>query len=263
MQQVWQNLKKPIRNSLKYTKALVKGYPFHYANQQEPNALDRYSHKWTEFTTSIPDRGTSEIRANRIWNLKLAAERIHCLNLAPQKIFSFSDRIGNPIKSKGFREAPVFVNGQVLVDAGGGLCLIATNIFNTLLYGGCEILERHCHSIDAYGESRFYPLGQDAAVAYGYKDLIIRNHSYIPLQLRFQILEQEGKIQSSLWGTIPNPYIIRVESQVIEQIKHPDPQYLAGWITKTSRYVKKEIDRLSPWKCDYEAISLYQPCAKS
>jgi vancomycin resistance protein VanW len=126
--------------------------------------------------------------------LKLASQKLNCLDINPQKIFSFSARIGEPTKANGFREAPVFVRGQVLTDVGGGLCLIATNVFNTLLYAGCEILERHCHSIDAYGESRFYELGQDAAVANGYKDLIIRNHSQIPLQLRFEVLEKEGKV---------------------------------------------------------------------
>ena len=263
MNHIWQDFKRPIRNSLKYAKALAKGYPFHYANQQNPDYSDRYLHKWTEFSTPIPDRGTPEIRANRIWNLQLAAQKLNCLNISPQKIFSFSDRIGEPTKTNGFREAPVFVRGQVLTDVGGGLCLVATNIFNTLLYAGCEILERHCHSIDAYGESRFYELGQDAAVANGYKDLIIRNHSQIPLQLRFQVLEKENKVESSVWGNAPKPWQVRVESQIIEQINPPDSQYLSGWIVKTSRYIKSELEQSSTWQRDYEAVSCYRPCIKS
>lgn len=263
MKQVWQNLKKPLRNSFKYAKALAKGYPFHYANQQNPNDIDRYLHKWTEFRTPIPDRGSAEIRANRIWNLQLAAKKIHCLNLAPKKIFGFCDRIGEPTRANGFREAPVFVRGQVLTDIGGGLCLIATNVFNTLLYGGCEILERHCHSIDAYGESRFYTLGQDAAVAYGYKDLIVRNHTQIPLQLRLQVLEEDGIVLSSLWGCAPIPWQIKVESQIIDQIYPSDCQGLSGWIVKTSRHIKSHGDQLSKWQHDYHTISCYQPCVKT
>ena len=263
MKQVWQDFKKPLRNSLKYAKALAKGYPFYYANQQNPDAADQYLHQWTEFSTPIPDRGTLEIRANRIWNLELAAQRIHYLNLAPQKIFSFSDRIGQPTKANGFRAAPVFVRGQVLTDIGGGLCLIATNIFNTFLYGGCQILERHCHSIDAYGESRFYTLGQDAAVAHGYKDLIVRNHSQIPLQLRLRVLEQEGRVESSLWGYKPQPWQIKVESQVIERIPPPDPEYLSGWVVETLRHVKNVNSISLSWERDYETVSFYAPCVKS
>jgi len=220
-------------------------------------------YKWIESSTPIPDRGTSEIRANRIWNLKLAAQRIHCLNIAPKKIFSFSDRVGEPTKANGFREAPVFVRGQVKTDVGEGLCLIATNVFNTLLYAGCEILERHCHSIDAYGDSRFYELGQDAAVAYGHTDLIVRNHSQVPLQVRFQILENEGIVKSSLWGSAVKPWQVKVESQIIRQIPPPHPQYLSGWIVVTSRYIKSEVEQLSKWQRYYETVSFYAPCAKS
>ena len=72
MKQVLQNFKKPLRHSLKYVKALAKGYPFHYASQQSPADADYYLYKWIEFSTPIPDRGISEIRANRIWNLQMA-----------------------------------------------------------------------------------------------------------------------------------------------------------------------------------------------
>lgn len=267
MQQVWEDFKKPIRHSLKYAKSLAKGYPFHYASQQNFDDAEQYPHKWIETSTLIPDRGTTEIRANRIWNLQLAAQKIDYLNLSPNKIFSFSDRIGNPTKANGFREAPVFVGGQVQTDVGGGLCLIATNIFNTLLYGGCQILERHCHSIDAYGESRFYTLGQDAAVASGHKDLIIRNHTLIPLKLRFCVMEQEGKVESSLWGATPKPWQVKVESQITEHLHLPDPRYLSGWVVETSRYIKQNTkhssEALSAWQLDYQAMSCYQPCIKT
>ena len=263
MEQVWEGLKKPIRNSLKYAKSLAKGYPFHYASQQNPYEAEQYSYKWIETTTLIPDRGTRDIRANRIWNLQLAAQKIDCLNFSPNKIFSFSDRIGNPTKANGFREAPVFVGGQVQTDVGCGLCLIATSIFNTLLHGGCQILERHCHSIDAYGESRFYILGQDAAVASGYKDLIIRNHTSIPLQLRFHVLEQEGKVESSLWGATPKPWQVKVKSQIIEKLHPPDRLYLSGWVVETTRYIKHELEPSSTWQPDYRAMSHYQPCIKT
>jgi vancomycin resistance protein VanW len=183
----WDLWKRPIRNGLKYSKALIQGYPFFYSHSQNPAQANRYSHLWVEFATPIPDRGTPEIRQNRLWNLQLAASKIDYLQLDPSQIFSFCDRVGEPTLTNGFRAGPVFVRGKVKTDVGSGLCLVATNLFNTFLLAGCQILERHCHSIDAYGESRFYQLGQDAAVAYGYKDLVIRNATMIPLQLRFQV----------------------------------------------------------------------------
>ena len=73
-------------------------------------------------------------------------------------------------------------------DVGGGLCLIATNLYTLFLKSGCQILERHNHSIDAYGSGRFYELGEDAAIAYAYKDLAIRNNFKVALLLKIGII---------------------------------------------------------------------------
>ena len=49
-----------------------------------------------------------------------------------------------------------------------------------------EIVERHNHSVDIYKESdRYAPLGSDATVVYGYKDLRVRNN--FPFPVKFEI----------------------------------------------------------------------------
>ncbi|MEB3338233.1 MAG: VanW family protein [Leptolyngbyaceae bacterium] len=270
----WEQWKRPIRNHLKYSKSLLRGYPFSYTRQQNPEQADQYPYLWGESVTPIPDRGSPEIRQNRIWNLQLAASRINYLRLDPQKIFSFCDRVGEPTLSNGFRAGPVFVRGEVSTGVGGGLCLLATNVFNTFLGADCQILERHCHSIDAYGEGRFYQLGQDAAVAYGYKDLIVRNSSPVPLQIRFQVLPEVGKVTSSLWGKAPCQFKVKLESTVLQEIPAPAEDGISGWIIKTVRYVRdrpnpdpdSSIDSEAPetlWHPNYHATSIYQPCTRS
>jgi vancomycin resistance protein VanW len=260
---IWENCKRPVRHKLKQGKALLRGYPFYYTQTQDPNHTHRYPYLWSEFSTPIPERGNPEIRANRLWNLQLAAKRIHCLRLAPREIFSFCNRVGEPTLANGFREAPVFVRGKVLTDAGGGLCLIATNLFNTFLQSGCEILERHCHSIDAYGDKRFYPLGQDASVAYGYKDLVIRNSSQTALQLRFQIFSDRGEVLSSLWGEQPRLVQVKIESRVLKEISPEKADDCSGWIVETTRSVQKTAAHSTQWQLDYRAISNYAPCERS
>jgi vancomycin resistance protein VanW len=266
--------KRPLRNLWKYSQALRRGYPFYYTHQQNPEFADRYPYLWSEFTTPIPSHGTVELRQNRIWNLQLAARRVNYLQLHPQQIFSFCDRVGEPTVSRGFRAGFVFVCGEVRTDIGGGLCLMATNLFNTFLRSSCQILERHCHSIDAYGESRFYELGQDAAIAYGYKDLIIQNRSQIPLQLRFQVQPETGKVISSLWGESPSPWQIKVESITRQEIPSPLENGISGWIVETTRYFRdlstptygtiESCENLNvPWQLDYRSTSVYQPCIRS
>lgn len=274
MKNLLTNWKRPLRNWWKYSQALRRGYPFYYARQQNPQSADRYPYLLSEFDTPIPDRGTAEIRQNRIWNLQLAARRVDYLQLYPQQIFSFCDRVGEPTIARGFRTGFVFVRQEVRTDIGGGLCLMATNLFKTFLWSGCQILERHCHSIDAYGENRFYELGQDAAIAYGYKDLIIRNSTKIPLQLRFQVMPEMGKVTSSLWGESPHPWRIQVKSTQPQEIPSPVIDGISGWIVKTQRYIhdlssptygtiESGEDSNAPWKLEYCSTSIYQPCVPS
>ncbi|MEP0906750.1 VanW family protein [Leptolyngbya subtilissima ST-M1] len=267
--------KRSLRISLKYARSLLRGYPFFYARQQTPDQSHLFPHLWCDSVTAIPDRGSPEIRENRVLNLQLAASKIHQLQLNPGQIFSFCNCVGDPSLSNGFKTGPVFVRGQVQTGVGGGLCLIATNLFHTFLVSGCQILERHCHSIDAYGGDRFYQLGQDASIAYGYKDLIVRNHSAVALQLRLQVLPETGQVVSSLWGQSPCPWKVKVDSVVLQELLPSSTTDISGWIVETRRSVCDRADdsragtnsetmteELS-WQLDYRAISVYKPCADS
>ena len=111
---------------------------------------------WKTISTPIPTRGDEITCTNRLHNLHLAIKAINNRFLKSGEAFSLSQHLGEPSEANGYRSGPVFKQGQVLSDAGGGLCLIATNLYQLFLHSGCTILERHNHSIDAYGEERFY-----------------------------------------------------------------------------------------------------------
>jgi len=266
--------KRSLRISLKYTKSLLRGYPFSYAHQRTPHRSYLYYHLWGDSVTAIPNRGSPAIRENRVSNLQLAASKIHQLQIEPGQIFSFCNCVGDPTLRNGFKAGPVFVRGQVQTGIGGGLCLIATNLFHTFLVSGCQILERHCHSIDAYGSDRFYQLGQDASISYGYKDLLVRNHSAVALQLRLQVLPETGQVVSSLWGQAPCPWQVKVDSVVLQELLPPSTTNISGWIVETRRSVREHADnsrrtglKTMPeehlWQLDYRATSVYKPCTDS
>jgi vancomycin resistance protein VanW len=255
--------KRVIRHSLKQGKAYLKGHAFHYARQQDAGGAGLYGHLWAEFKTPIPDRGSPQIRADRLWNLQLAQQQIDGLLLPPGTIFSFSQRVGEPSLRRGYRAGPVFTQGKVAAGAGGGLCLLATNLFNTFLWSGCEVLERHCHSIDAYGEQRFYPLGRDAAVAYGYKDLVVRNSTGFPLQLRLAVLSTTGEVASSLWGQQACSFQVAIESRVLQEIPPFTDDQLPGWRAEMVRMVRELKAPEDPWEVSYHGISDYAPCERS
>lgn len=266
MKQLLSLIKRPLRVGIKYGITCLKGYPLYYSRVQQPNVDPHFSHLWASCETPIPQRGTPEVRANRIWNLQLAANRLHGLILQPGQIFSFWNRVPSPTVTNGFREGPVFVQGRVITDIGGGLCLVATNLFNTALAGGCEILERHGHSIDPYGDQRFFTLGQDASVAYGYKDMILRNWEKTTLKLAFEVLPEQGVVKSSLWGVDPYSMAVKIDSQILEELPPETTTGIPGWRVETTRWVcPKQIlessDLVNHWQITYRAVTVYKPCS--
>ena len=54
---------------------------------------------------------------------------------------------------------------------GGGVCKIATTLYNLAVLSNLEVIERHNHSMPV----NYVPYGQDATVAYGVKDLRFKN----------------------------------------------------------------------------------------
>jgi vancomycin resistance protein VanW len=183
MKKISKNLKALIRQKLKDVNSILHGYAVDYSNLQNLDNFPDYSYQWSEISTEIKKRsGLANINENRLWNMELAAKKIHGLILSPGQIFDFWHCIPRPTIGNGYKEGPTLIGNQLMNDVGGGLCQISTNIFQAMLWANLEILERSNHSIDAHGERRFFSLGQDATVAYGYKNLIARNHSQTPLQ---------------------------------------------------------------------------------
>lgn len=114
---------------------------------------------------------------NKQHNFRLAAASINAITLQPNQVFSFWKSVGNPTEKMGFKKGRNLVNGQVHETYGGGLCQLSGILYHTSLLAGLTVLERHNHSVDLYanGEQRFTPLGADATVAFGYKDLRVAN----------------------------------------------------------------------------------------
>jgi vancomycin resistance protein VanW len=125
---------------------------------------------------------------NKLHNITFGVEILRGLALEPHQIFSFWQLVGKPSKENGFKEGRNLIDGLVKSDYGGGLCQLSGIIYYTALKAQLAILERHNHTVDIYKEEdRFCPLGADATVVYGYKDLRIRNNTPHKLILDFSI----------------------------------------------------------------------------
>jgi vancomycin resistance protein VanW len=123
---------------------------------------------------------------NKTHNIKKASNNVALVQLLPNQIFSFWKIVGSPNEKNGFKKGRNIVNGKISEEIGGGLCQLSSIIYITALKANLEIVERYNHSVDIYKEEeRFTPLGSDATVVYGYKDLRIKNNFNFPIQFAF------------------------------------------------------------------------------
>lgn len=179
-------LKRTIKLSLRWIKDRTSRIQF--ANKKK-NAL--------EFPYSIQisqEIKPSETFENKVFNLSLAAKAINQIIIQPNEVFSFWKIIGNP--SKGYKKSRSIQNGKVTEDIGGGLCQVSGIIYHASLLADLEIIERYNHSLDLYtDETRFTPLGLDATVVYGYKDLRVKNKHPFPIYFELNVEENTITIQ--------------------------------------------------------------------
>ncbi|WP_216903566.1 VanW family protein [Synechococcus sp. CCY 9618] len=127
---------------------------------------------------------------NKIINLTRGAALLDGNIIGVRQNWSFWHRIRHPKAANGFVEGRNLVNGKLVALSGGGLCQLASITYHLALLGGLTILERHAHSLDLYlDHQRFTPLGADATVVWGFKDLRLHNPHPVPISLRFRVVE--------------------------------------------------------------------------
>lgn len=134
---------------------------------------------------------------NKCHNIRLAAAKISAVTVLPGQVFSFWKILGRPTLKNGFQNGRNLINGSISEAPGGGLCQVSGILHHLALKTGLAVVERHHHSVDIYQEhERFAPLGSDATVVYGYKDLRLRN-TY-PFPIRFELFLENAILHCRL-----------------------------------------------------------------
>jgi len=139
--------------------------------------------------------------------------------IPPGAVFSFNALVGARDRAKGFVPAPNLNADGILEEApGGGICQLASTIYNAGLLGGLEVVERHPHSRAV----AHVPPGRDATIATWRKDLKLRNPFRQPLMLR--ITSDNNRLTVSLRATAERDFQVEIRS---EQIRL-EPEAVAG-----------------------------------
>lgn len=137
---------------------------------------------------------------SKVFNLATASAMISEYVILPNQLFSFWKIVGDPDKS--FKKGRTIQNGKIKEDVGGGICQVSGVVYYLCLIAGLDVVERHNHSVDLYNdETRFAPLGTDATVVYGYKDLRFVNNLNTVVKLDITVID--NKIIGKLLSEIP------------------------------------------------------------
>ncbi len=144
----------------------------------------------TRFTTGS---GTE----NRNHNIELVSQLLNLSVIGQGQEWSYNDTTGNCDESKGFLGAGAIVAGEYTDSVGGGICQVATTVFNAVYESGLPITERHNHSL--YIAS--YPQGRDAAVTYPEMDLRWQNDTASDVLLA--VSTESGQVTATLYGVDP------------------------------------------------------------
>ncbi len=131
------------------------------------DVLGKYS---TDFSTSS---------AGRSANVKNACSLINGTVLYPGEEFSTYTAISPIDASNGYEMAGAYENGQVVESVGGGVCQVATTLYNAVIRAELEVSMRYNHSMIV----NYVPASSDAAIAGTYKDFRFVNNYDTPIYI--------------------------------------------------------------------------------
>ncbi|WP_302962749.1 VanW family protein [uncultured Adlercreutzia sp.] len=155
------------------------------------------------FTTEYNDGAGT---ANRRHNIHHAADRLtDSVAEANGGTWSFNDVMGEANEANGFQAAHAIVNGEYEDAIGGGICQVATTVFNAVFEAGFPVTERRNHSL--YISS--YPTGRDAAIAYPDLDLSWVNDSSSDVLVRTRYTDTTLTV--TLYGIDPG-YVVTAQT---------------------------------------------------
>lgn len=116
---------------------------------------------------------------SRAVNVEVATAFINGTVLMPGEQVSTSTLMKDRIEENGYQSGTQMYNGEMEDAIGGGVCQVASTLYNALLKAELKIDKRSNHSMII----PYLPPSKDAAIATGSKDLIFTNDKDYPIYI--------------------------------------------------------------------------------
>lgn len=187
-----------------YTIPLKTLYPEVTTNMIGTEAFpDLLSTFKTTYSTRDRDRTT---------NLTLAANKINGTVVMPGETFSYNTVVGERTIAAGYKEAPIYVSGEVVDGLGGGICQITSTLYNAVVYANLEIVERSNHQF----VPSYVSASRDATVVYGSIDFKFKNNRDYPIKLVCSV--SNGVAKFDIYGLkTTDDYDVEISSRITSQ----------------------------------------------
>ncbi len=187
-----------------YTIPLKTLYPEVTTNMIGTEAFpDLLSTFKTTYSTRDRDRTT---------NLTLAANKINGTVVMPGETFSYNTVVGERTIAAGYKEAPIYVSGEVVDGLGGGICQITSTLYNAVVYANLEIVERSNHQF----VPSYVSASRDATVVYGSIDFKFKNNRDYPIKLVCSV--SNGVAKFDIYGLkTADDYDVEISSRITSQ----------------------------------------------
>lgn len=173
------------------------------------------------FRTILPDPLFGEEE-----NIAIAANYVAGTVISPGDIFSVNHAIGPYTTKRGYGEGPTYIGTRIVGTVAGGVCKIASTLYNVVVGADLQIIERHPHSMLV----PYVPPGRDATVAWGTKDFRFKNNKNTPIVLWAE--STEGILYIAMYGQFTPPQVRWCHKELHRQptwtIKQTNPNLPKG-----------------------------------
>ena len=200
---------------------------------------------------SFISTSASTSKENRITNLKLACQAINGYRLDPGEEFSFNAVVGQRTTEKGYQVAGVYSSGAAAQGVGGGICQVASTLFNAAVMADMEITQRKPHSLPVH----YLDKGKDAAIDWPNVDLKFVNNGTTPVYIVARVTSDK-QVECAVYGKyLPNGQTITLESKTTSTIDYDTVQKIDTSLPKGTTQTKEGHKgyKATTWKVVWDA----------
>ena len=149
---------------------------------------------------------------DRTTNLLLASNKINGTVVMPGEVFSYNTVVGERTIAAGYKEAPIYVSGEVVDGLGGGICQVTSTLYNAVVYANLEIVERSNHQF----VPSYVTASRDATVVYGSIDFKFKNNRNYPIKILCSV--SNGVVNFEIYGLkTADDYEVEISSRITSQ----------------------------------------------